>query len=200
MSGTLRDFDIVREPAEIGEIVPIVALLLRRASRVLDHDAPAARREIQRALDMLWSAGAETTDAQPSAPRRPRSALAPWQAQRVVDHIHAHLETPMRVEDMAGVTRLSASYFFRAFRRSFGRSPHAYVVALRLARALALLMESDEPLSRIAATCGFADQAHFSRVFRREVGSAPGVWRREQYGLRVTDRAAASGNGANCEA
>jgi transcriptional regulator GlxA family with amidase domain len=100
----------------------------------------------------------------------------------VIDHVLAHLDMPIRVEDLAGVTRLSTSHFSRAFKLSFHVSPHAYVIALRLARARALMLESDEQMSQIAAACGFADQAHFSRAFRRKTGCAPGFWRRERRG------------------
>ena len=84
--------------------------------------------------------------------------------RRVTQHINANLEAPIRVEDMATLTRLSTSYFFRAFKRSFGKAPHAYFIALRIARARELLVKSDEKICAIAMTCGFADQAHFSRV------------------------------------
>jgi len=130
----------------------------------------------------------------------PIQGLASWQARKVVDHVLAHLETPILVEDLASVTRLSTSHFSRAFKLSFRMSPHVYVVALRLARARSLMLESDEQMSQIAAACGFADQAHFSRAFRRGVGCTPGLWRRERrsglQGLPV----ASVGNGAGREA
>jgi AraC-like DNA-binding protein len=107
----------------------------------------------------------------------------------VVDHVLANLELPLRVEDLASVTRLSTSHFSRAFKLSFRMSPHAYGIALRLARARALMLESDEQISRIAAACGFADQAHFSRAFRRKVGCTPGLWRRERRSRLARDPA-----------
>lgn len=94
---------------------------------------------------------------------------------------------PIRVEDMAGVTRLSTSHFFRAFKLGFSMPLHAYARAVRLARACELLLGSDEPVSRIAVRCGFADQAHFSRFFCREMGCAPALWRRERRSPLVTE-------------
>jgi transcriptional regulator GlxA family with amidase domain len=171
----------MNEPMKGDAIVPTVSQLLQRARLALDGDAHAARREIQRALELLLDA--EFRGPAPSGlAHHPVHGLAPWQARRVIDHIRAHLETPIRVEDMARTIRLSTSHFSRTFRRSFSMSPHAYVTALRLVRARELLLGSDEQMTQIAMACGFADQAHFSRVFHREMGCAPGRWRREWRG------------------
>jgi len=169
----------MRETTITGKVASIVAPLLQRACLALDSDTRVARLEIQRALELLL-ATATPTEPQASLVHGPTRGLAPWQARKVIDHVHAHLEAPIRVEDMASVTRLSTSHFFRAFRASFSMPPHAYVRAVRLARAKELLLASDEPVRRIAVACGFADQAHFSRVFRNETGRAPAFWRRER--------------------
>jgi transcriptional regulator GlxA family with amidase domain len=182
MAPTLADFRTLRHPAQPAEVVAIVAGLLQRASVSLHRDTDTARRDIQTAVDLLSGTG-QPPKVLPTSAERPRSALASWQMRAVIDHIEAHLETTLLVEDMAGVTRLSASYFFRAFKRSFGMAPHAYVTSLRLARARALLLESEAQLCAVALACGFADQAHFSRVFQRATGCSPGKWRREQRSL-----------------
>ena len=107
----------------------------------------------------------------------PRS-LAPWQARRITAHINANLETALRVEDLARIARLSESYFARAFCGSFGCPPHRFVTLCRLERAKELMLEPDVSLRQIATDCGFADQAHFSRIFLRFVGVSPARWRR----------------------
>jgi len=169
----------MRESVESESVVSTAARFLQRACSAFDKDRRVARLEIQKALELLLeNVGTIDIRSEP-ADQRPQG-LAPWQARRVMDLIQTHLEMPIRVEDMANATRLSTSYFFRAFKHSFSMSPHAYVLAHRLARAKELLSGSDEQISQVAMACGFADQAHFSRVFRRETGSAPGHWRRER--------------------
>jgi AraC-like DNA-binding protein len=63
-------------------------------------------------------------------------------------------------------------------------------VAARLTLARSLLIGSEEQLCAIALACGFADQAHFSRVFQREMGCSPGKWRREQRATPLAARIA----------
>jgi AraC-like DNA-binding protein len=182
----------MNEPVQSEQAVPIAVQLLRRACQMLEGDARVARREIQRALDLLLDSMIQTPFD------RPIHGLAPWQARKVVDHVLANLEAPIRVEDLASVTRLSTSHFSRAFKLSFQLSPHAYIMALRLARARAMMLGGDEQMSQIAAACGFADQAHFCRAFRRKVGCAPGHWRRERRG-RPPDAAGPSVDAAGMQ-
>jgi AraC-like DNA-binding protein len=107
-----------------------------------------------------------------------RGSLAPWQARRIAAFIDAEIGTPLKVSQLAGLVRLSASYFQRAFRKSFGVAPHAYVLNRRVAAAQEQMLSSHTPLAQIALDCGFADQAHLCRVFRRATGSSPAHWRR----------------------
>jgi AraC-like DNA-binding protein len=55
---------------------------------------------------------------------------------------------------------------------------HTYVSRRRVERAKEMMVTTDQPLTAIASRCGFADQSHFGRVFRRLVGPSPGDWRR----------------------
>ncbi|MBX5461301.1 MAG: helix-turn-helix transcriptional regulator [Steroidobacteraceae bacterium] len=93
-------------------------------------------------------------------------------------HIEANLASTIRLSDLAKLVKLSHSHFCRAFKESFGQPAHAYVMRRRVELAQGLMLTTSEPLSRIAATCGMADQAHFCKLFRRLVGETPNVWRR----------------------
>ena len=104
--------------------------------------------------------------------------LAPWQTKRVAAYIEANIDSNFRVVHLAAVLRLSATHFFRSFRKSFGETPLAYVTRQRMRRAQLMMLSSQEPLSQIALECGMCDQAHFNRVFRKVIGINPSVWRR----------------------
>jgi transcriptional regulator GlxA family with amidase domain len=112
---------------------------------------------------------------------RASSGLAPWQMLRVRDYVESTLSGAIDVACLARIAKLSASHFARAFRASFGATPAAYVVLRRVERAKSLMLETTEPLCRISLDCGFTDQSHLSRVFRRQVGQPPSQWRRRHW-------------------
>lgn len=109
-----------------------------------------------------------------------RGALAPWQLRRMFQYFDTHLAEALKMSDLAELSGLSLSYFNRAFRVSTGKSPHQYLLERRCERAKELLIENRMHLSHIALEVGFCDQAHFTRIFGRCVGSTPGAWRRDR--------------------
>jgi AraC-like DNA-binding protein len=111
------------------------------------------------------------------APARKRGALAPWQLRRATAFIEANCLRGIRLEELASLTGLSQSHFSHSFKASTGFAPHDWQMRARLERAKAMLLGGDQPLTTIAAESGFADHAHFSRVFRRYMGATPSRWR-----------------------
>jgi AraC family transcriptional regulator len=107
-----------------------------------------------------------------------KGGLAPWQLRRAKEMLVADLAGDTPLAKLAAGCGLSPDHFARAFRKSTGLAPHAWLLQARVDRALALLRNHDPSLSEIALTCGFVDQSHFTRVFVRRVGITPGAWRR----------------------
>ncbi|MFY0991261.1 AraC family transcriptional regulator [Halomonas sp. C05BenzN] len=97
---------------------------------------------------------------------------------RLLPEIEADLARPWRVRDWANRCHLAEAAFARQFRALTGQSPHAWLVARRLRLARERMRESSASLTEIALACGFADAAHFSRVFRTRHGVSPRQWRR----------------------
>jgi transcriptional regulator GlxA family with amidase domain len=110
-----------------------------------------------------------------------RGGLAPWQVRTLNAHIDANLDGDISVEELAGLVRLSVSHFGRAFKQSYGRSPHAHVIAERIERAQEMMLGTTEPLAQIASAVGLADQSHLSRLFRQVTGESPFAWRRARW-------------------
>jgi AraC-like DNA-binding protein len=104
--------------------------------------------------------------------------LAPWQKRKVLLYIEERLEARILVDDLAQLISLSTSYFSRAFKSTFGETPRAYIIKVRIERARTLMLDTPDSLSHIALACGLVDQAHLCRRFRQAMGTTPGAWRR----------------------
>lgn len=114
----------------------------------------------------------------PALPARNRGTLAPWQIRRVVDFIDDNLSNTIRIDDLAGLVRLSTSYFATAFKAMFGQAPHQYIIARRVDHARHLLLNTSLPLCEIAIDCGLVDQAHLCTLFRKKLGTTPSSLRK----------------------
>ena len=106
--------------------------------------------------------------------------LASWQRRRVIELLRENLDGNLRLADLAKACDLSVSHFARSFKGTFGVSCHRRLLGLRIDRAKTLLATADLSLTDVAEQSGFADQATFTRTFRRIVGVPPGRWRRAQ--------------------
>jgi AraC family transcriptional regulator len=109
---------------------------------------------------------------------RPNGRLDAPRLTRVVEFIEDRLEGRLGVRELADVAALSPFHSLRAFRRATGLTPHAYVTARRMERALRMLRTTDHPVLQIASRLGYANPAHFRRAFRQAFGVAPGEVKR----------------------
>ncbi|WP_244670615.1 helix-turn-helix domain-containing protein [Rhodoplanes elegans] len=112
-------------------------------------------------------------------PTRRRSALSPRQLDRAVAYLEENCLRGLRLEELAALTGLSQSYFSHAFKAATGVPPYQWHMQARIRRVQEMLSRSALPLTEIAQAAGFADQAHLTRVFRRQVGTTPAAWRRD---------------------
>jgi len=106
--------------------------------------------------------------------------LAPWQIERASRLLLHDLGHNHPVSELACACGLSRSHFTRAFKASMGTPPHRWLLRQRVHRAAEMLEQTDEGISVIASSCGFADQSHLTRIFHAEVGSSPAAWRRRE--------------------
>jgi AraC family transcriptional regulator len=113
-------------------------------------------------------------------PEKARGGLAPWQERRVKDLLLHDLHADRSLSDLANACGMSARHLVRAFKATTGLPPHRWLMRRRVERAKELLEFTDESLSEIALSCGFADQSHLTRVFQALAGSGPGAWRRQR--------------------
>jgi AraC-like DNA-binding protein len=97
--------------------------------------------------------------------------------RRARRHLQERWDQPVSLAELAGVAGLSRFELLRRFSQQNGLTPHAFQRDLRVGRARAMLAEG-VPVAAVAAACGFADQPHLTRVFKRLVGVSPGAYAR----------------------
>jgi AraC-like DNA-binding protein len=96
--------------------------------------------------------------------------------------MRAELSRPWDSGDLTALTRLSPSHVRRLFRKHLRTSPHQWLLRERLTHAQTLIADSAMPMVEIAEVCGFCDVYHFSREFKRSIGTPPAAWRRKEMG------------------
>ena len=156
--------------------------LIRRAMNLFETDRRAAWHFLSMASTMLTDA-LDIIPSRCSVPASP-SGLAHWQTKRVVDYIECNLESKIDVDKLAKLISVSKGHLSRGFKQRAGVPPMAFIAARRVERAKTMLISTREPIADIAAACGFGDQPHLTRWFRRVVGVTPGRYRRINTHLR----------------
>lgn len=104
--------------------------------------------------------------------------LSRTQLKLVFDFVDARLGSEISLDDMAGVAHLSRFHFARAFKKSVGEPPYAYVLRQRIERAKTLLKSTKMQVNEVAVATGFKTASHFVRAFQHAVGTSPGSFRR----------------------
>jgi AraC-like DNA-binding protein len=96
---------------------------------------------------------------------------------RAKDLADARYFEQMDVDAMAAAAGLSRAHFSREFRRTFGESPHSYLLTRRLERAAALLRTTDRSVADICFAVGLQSVGSFTSSFTRTFGASPTAYR-----------------------
>jgi len=96
---------------------------------------------------------------------------------RAKDLADARFREPLDVAALASAARLSPAHFSREFRRTFGETPHQYLLTRRLERAAALLRNTDRSVADICFTVGLSSVGSFTTSFGRAFGLSPTAYR-----------------------
>lgn len=178
-----------------GEATPPCArilALIAEAQSALDSDIPAARRRLDEVVAVILALRGTAAERGPQTAAVPQTAapqrggLAAWQMRRIVAHVEAHLAARIAVAALALAVGLRPGHFSRAFKVSFGETPHRFVIRRRLLRAQHLLLTTTAGISQIAVEVGLTDQAHLTRLFRQFLNDTPHAWRRAMQESRAT--------------
>ena len=103
-------------------------------------------------------------------------SCGPGAVARATEYLQDNLERQVPLAELSQISGVSAFQLCREFAARLHISPGAFIRSRRVARAQELIRAAED-LSGVAASCGFADQAHMTRLFRTVVGCTPAQWR-----------------------
>ena len=96
---------------------------------------------------------------------------------RAKDLMDARYREPLEVPVLARAARLSPAHFAREFKRTFGETPHQYLLTRRLERAAELLRNTDRSVADVCFAVGLASVGSFTTSFKRAFGMTPTAYR-----------------------
>jgi AraC family transcriptional regulator len=167
--------DLIDAPNQ--DIPASVPGFIAAAVAAFDADRDTSRRYLLLALALL-GAKRGARSAKSASQSESRGGLLAWELNHLVDYIETHLAEKITARDLAGLIDVSVGRLFRAFKISVGVTPLRYVAMRRVELVCTMLKTTREPLCQLALACGFSDQAHLCRQFRRTIGTSPSAWRR----------------------
>jgi len=108
-----------------------------------------------------------------------KKRLSPTLLNQIIDYMNDNISDSLGLDELAGLTGLSTYYFIRLFKQSTGKSPHQYLVGLRMQKAKVLLSSTNTSVIDIAYTSGYASPSSFAYVFKQSFGVSPSQYRRQ---------------------
>ena len=152
-----RDDDLARQIAD--------------SQHALVGTAPALESEVL-LLDVLRRLGERHAVRRPE---RGRPAAASRAVRVAREYLNEHFASSVKLAELADVCDMSPYHLVRSFRDAVGMPPHAYLTQVRANHARDLILRR-VPVSTAAYRCGFADQSHLTRTFKRIFGVTPGAY------------------------
>lgn len=156
---------------------PLLLQLARSASLALTESGGNAAY-IAPLLDSMHRCFDERVLSAGPKPERNCAGLTGFARTAVTTFVRDNLAREFRAEDLAKVAGLSPGHFNRAFKSSFGFSPHQFIIEQRVARAAEFLSSSDVEVAVVARLCGFSGASYLGTEFRKRMGVSPSVYRR----------------------
>jgi AraC family L-rhamnose operon transcriptional activator RhaR len=147
-------------------------------------------RRVARLLLLLGTVAAHTDpDAVAAIDRMVRAR--PWVAA-TAELLRERYAAQWRLADLAARFSVDPTHLARTFRTTFGLPPMAYLARVRAEAAAALLLQTDNSMTEIAAAVGWRDANYFARRFHSHFGVAPSAYRSRQRNVYAPARAANS--------
>jgi AraC family transcriptional regulator len=158
---------------------PMIGALVTRLAEAAESPAPFGDLYAESACEFLTHHIIHSYSSLSAPRQRCSGGLSGRRLKDVVEFIHEHLGGNISLHHLAGLAGVSVRHFERAFKRSVGEPPHAYVLRKRLLAAQDLLLRRpDIPISDISSLVGLSSSSHLASAFRRRMGMSPTEFRR----------------------
>lgn len=106
-----------------------------------------------------------------------KGGLSPKVAALVCDYMQVHFYRQVYLAELAELAQLSEYHFCRMFKQSMAQTPQAYLLAIRIEQVKLRVSQGQASMAEIALECGFANQSHMGRYFKKLVGISPRQYR-----------------------
>ncbi|WP_298768203.1 AraC family transcriptional regulator [uncultured Shewanella sp.] len=156
---------------------PTLEALFRHQMATFHWD-PSSQLMMKQFSDSILISLLQNHQSMPAIPQL-TGGLSPKVKRLVLDFMQTHFHRQIYLHEMAALAQLSEYHFCRMFKHSFAMTPQAYLCQLRLQHAQALIKANTQNLSDIALTCGFANQSHMGRYFKKALGLSPSAFKRQ---------------------
>lgn len=100
-------------------------------------------------------------------------------AKAILEYIRVHFADDLSIDQIAQSIPISRSECFRCFKRFTNKTPIEYLTEYRLAQASKMLMETQNDITHISASCGFCTSSYFCKLFRKKYGLSPAQYRKK---------------------
>lgn len=168
--------ELLLQPHQVQEVSALAALgAALKAEVCTNRHHPLVSESIAIALVAAMVAPKSQTPADLAQ----SGGLTPAQMRRLQRLLDEQPARRFMNAELAEAVGLSSSWFAHALKRSTGRSPLQWQQERRIDLAKQMLLTGQGGIAEVAAEVGFADQAHFTRVFRQVTGTTPAAWLRE---------------------
>jgi AraC-like DNA-binding protein len=109
-----------------------------------------------------------------------KSKKTPVWAKEIRDIIQDQIDTNLTLKELSKDLNIHPAYLSREFSKYFDNLSFGdYIRKQRIEKAIEYLSDSNFSLTKIAYLTGFSDQSHFTRIFKKQTGKSPSVFRRE---------------------
>ena len=103
--------------------------------------------------------------------------LKDFYIQEAITYMEHNYQRELTVEEVADACKLNRSYFSKLFKESMGCPPQEFLIRLRLSKAADMMKGTSRSIGSISIRCGYPNQLHFSRAFKKRYGVSPREWR-----------------------